>query len=557
MRPVRWSLFWLLWAALFLPAAAQTNTVQEFSGSGATTTGLFKVADRWEVRWNARQVISVAVMSSDGAIVAGAAGVLRGSLFVPLGGQYYLKISDGTTPTPAVVNPVPAKTNSAPASTNSAPANTNSAPANTNSAPASTNAAPTGTNSAPTTTNAPPAAPPPAANPDSPAPSPEPIVAWHLQVVELGKSVASDQALSVYTPYFMIPDAAVTPAAPPPVLPPPVLTEAQLQAMVSIKGDNAQGAGFLMRSPDGLFVVTHLHLLAANPNVTILTNSGAPITTLSLKVATDRDLALIAVKDDHFSSLPLLPDSAVGVANDDQLIIPNIGQQTDVQQGVAGKVIATGPERIDFDNALRTGSSGAPVIHVKTGNVLALVTAVKSIDVSDTLAQAWPANPPPGSAAIIPYYGLRLTGIQGWEKYDWPRFLNESLFLHQFHETTRALDSYLNGRRYHRRVFGEGNGPADSHYFLTNSKLRLASDSYKQLANGADENQRLDAARELLFDLESVADSDVSTLSGMTNLYAYDQAWAQEELAYRKALKKELDDLSSNIPRLDIIARSH
>ena len=69
-------------------------------------------------------------------------------------------------------------------------------------------------------------------------------------------------------------------------------------------------------------------------------------------------------------------------------------------------------------------------------------------------------------------------------------------------------------------------------------------------------DQRLEAAKELLFDLEGVADTDVSTLQEMNKLYAFDQIWAQEELAYRKALKKELDDLSNNIVRLDNIARS-
>ena len=87
--------------------------------------------------------------------------------------------------------------------------------------------------------------------------------------------------------------------------------------------------------------------------------------------------------------------------------------------------------------------------------------------------------------------------------------------------------------------------------------MRAANDTYRQLAAGADRNQRLEAAQELLFDLEGVADTDVSALQEMTNLYAYDQAWAREEMAYRKALKGELDDLSNNIVRLDVIARSH
>jgi hypothetical protein len=496
--------------------------VQEFSGSGSTTTRLFKVQDRWEVRWNARQVVSVAVMSADGTIVAGAAGVLRGSLFVPWGGRYYLKISDGTV-----------------------------APS------AGTNAAPTAGAHTLTTL------PPPAAT-DISSPPPESVISWHLQVMELGPSVASDQALTVYAPFFMVPDSAVTPVAPPPDAPPPTLTNEQINAVVTIKGDNAKGTGFLMRSPDGTFVVTHLHLLAANPNVKIFTNSGTQIIPLSLKGAVDRDLAMFTIQDDRLSYLPFptdAADSANSVKAGDRLIIPDIGQQTDVPPGKPGKVIRAGPERIDFDNAMGPGGSGAPVIHVKSGTVLALVTTEKKLDVSNALAMAWTANPAPGSTGINPYFGLRLSGVQGWETYDGARFLTETLFLKQFHQDTRCLDSYLNGRdltarRRRWRDTSEDQGAPDNQYFLNNLKLREANNTYKQLANGADQNQRLEAAKELLFDLEGVADTDVSTLQEMNKLYAFDQIWAQEELAYRKALKKELDDLSNNIVRLDNIARS-
>lgn len=521
---MRWLFLWplLITATSFLPATAQDHIVQEFSGSGSTTTGLFKVQDRWEVRWNARQVVSVAVMSVDGTIVAGAAGVLRGSLFVPLGGQYYLTISDGTVASPAPT---------------------------TNAAPAP------GTNAPTATTNTPAAVQPPAET-DSSSPSPESTISWHLQVMELGPSVASDQALTVYTPFFMVPDSAVTPVAPPADLPPPVLTNEQINAVVTIKGDNAAGTGFLVRSPDGTCsVVTHLHLLAANPNVKILTNSGTQIIPLSLKGAVDRDLAMFTIHDDHFSYLPLATDAATSIEAGDQLIIPDIGQQTDVLLGKPGKVIAVSPERIDFDSAMGPGNSGSPVIQVKSGTVLALVTAQKKVDVSNTLAMAWTANPAPGSAGIIPYFGLRLNGVQGWETYDGARFLAETLFLKHFHQDTRCLDSYLNGRRHRWQNDNVDRGAPDTQYFLNNLKLREANDTYQQTASGADQDQRLDAARELLFDLESVADTDMDTLQAMNNLYAFDQVWAQEELAYRKALKKELDDLSNNIVRLDNIAR--
>ncbi|HEY0257652.1 MAG TPA: hypothetical protein VGC39_09440, partial [Candidatus Methylacidiphilales bacterium] len=290
----------LTWATTFgdRPVAAQDkpqpNAVQEFSGSGSTTTALFKVQDRWEVRWNARQVVSVAVMSADGTIVAGAAGVLRGSLFVPLGGSYYFKITDGTV------------------------------------GPATPPAA---------GTNAPPVTPAPSDADATPAGSAGSPIAWHLQVVQLESTVKSDQALTVYTPFFIMPDSAVTPVAAPVELPAPVLTEAQTHTVVTIKGDKAQGYGFLMRSHDGVFVVTHLHLLAGNPNVQLFTGSGAPITVLSLKGAVDRDLACFAIQDNHYAFLPLATADATGIQTGDQLIVPNISAASTPLIGQSGQLI--------------------------------------------------------------------------------------------------------------------------------------------------------------------------------------------------------------------------
>ena len=500
----------------FLTVSAQDNPagniVQEFSGSGTTTTGFFKIQDRWEVRWNARQVVSVAVMSSDGTIVAGAAGVLRGSLFVPMGGQYYFKISDGSTTTPR----------------------------------ASTNA-PSG------------ASPSKVLAPDNSA-VPAPVVSWHLQVVELGTSVTSNQALTVYTPYFMVPDSAVTPVATPPEPPTPALTAEQAKSVVSIVGEKAQGTGFLLRSSEGTFVATRLYLLAANPNIKIFTNTGAQITPLSLKGAVDRGLAMYSIQDDHYSYLPLAKDpmaAANEVDTGDQVITPDPNNPTNALAGKPGRITAVSPERIDFDMQLDSGSNGSPIIHVKNGNAIAMVVPEKQVEVSESLAKAWPANPAPGSFGIIPYYGLRLTGVQSWQTYDTSRFLAETLFLKQFHEDTRRLDSYLNGRRRRVSDVGDSSGPPDNQYYLTNPKLHAAQDTYRQLASGADQNQRLEAAQELLFDLEGFADTNVSALQEMNLLYAYDQSWAQEELAYRKALKKQLDDLSNSIVRLDNIARSH
>jgi hypothetical protein len=507
---VRRLLIWILFGVIAgsLPASADENVVQEFVGSGTTTTGMFKVHPRWEVRWNARTVVSVAVMAADGTIVAGGAGVLRGSLFVAAGGSYYLKVSDGTVPEPP-------------------------------------------------STPAPKPAPVPGFAPDTESTPPEePTISWHLQIVELGDSVSSSQELTVYSPYFSMPDTAVISPSLVPVIP-PKLTDDQARALVTIKGDNAQGLGFLVHTPDGFFVMTHLHLLAANPNIQILTNAGAPITITSLKGATDRDLAMFAIKDDHYSYLPMPADDS-GITTGDVILVPLLGANTDPPPARAGKVTGISPERLDFDQSLGQDSDGAPAVQYKGGKVIAMVTAEKRVNVTVDLAKAWPGNPAPGSAGIIPDFGLRLSGVSSWETYDPNRFQAETAFLKQFHDTTRCLDSYLHGRHPPDGAPTNNNtkGPPDSRYYLTNPKLRDAQESYRQLASGADQGQQLEAANELLGDLQAVADTDYDNLQSMTDLYAYDQNWAREELAYRKALRKELDDMSDGLAKLDNIARS-
>jgi hypothetical protein len=403
-------------------------------------------------------------------------------------------------------------------------------------------------------------------------------VTWHLQVVETGKSVASGQQLSVNTPWFIVPDSALVASAgvsppspaPPSSLGPPVLTKAQALALVTIKGDNAQGIGFLMRSADGTFVVTHLQLLAANPNVKIFTRAGVPITAVSLKGAVDRDLALFTIKDDHLGYLPLFTDAAAGVQAGDQVIIPDIEAGTDDPLGKPAKVIELAPDRIDFDSEIGAGGSGAPVIQAQSGKVLAMLTSLNPADLSANIARSWTSSQAVGGSALC--FGLPLYGVRGWETYDWSRFQAETLFLKQFHEDTRCLDSYLNGKRRHDRSVPGDNGAPDSRYYSSNIKIRDAHLSFQQAApapehdwspyngiqtssGGSSPNQVLDAAKELLFDLQGVADGGVTTLQGQ-NLYAFDQNWARKELAYRKALKSELDDLGNNLPRLEDIAWS-
>jgi hypothetical protein len=49
----------------------------------------------------------------------------------------------------------------------------------------------------------------------------------------------------------------------------------------------------------------------------------------------------------------------------------------------------------------------------------------------------------------------------------------------------------------------------------------------------------------------------MDTIQQADNFYSFDQQRARDEIAYRKALKKELDNISTNISRMSSLPRGN
>ena len=228
-----------------------------------------------------------------------------------------------------------------------------------------------------------------------------------------------------------------------------------------------------------------------------------------------------------------------------------MGPTSEILLGTAVKLTGIRPDRIDFG---RPGDldEGAPVIQNKSGTVLAITTSNRKVNLTSGLTAAWPENLLPGLPASILYVGLRFDNVAVWETYDPARFLAETLFLSQFHLGTRYLDSYLNGQK--TRGPGKGDLAApDDKFFLNSDSIKGANDRYRQMAGGGDRNQRYESGRELLFTLGNLADNDLARLQALNSPYTYDQTQAREELAYRQAIKKQLDNFGNNPAQLDTI----
>ena len=69
-------------------------------------------------------------------------------------------------------------------------------------------------------------------------------------------------------------------------------------------------------------MVTNLHVIGNNPNYKITTNSGALLTVVSAKAASDRDLVMLSIKDGNYNYLDVSTDISQTVQPGDEVITP-------------------------------------------------------------------------------------------------------------------------------------------------------------------------------------------------------------------------------------------
>jgi S1-C subfamily serine protease len=364
-----------------------------------------------------------------------------------------------------------------------------------------------------------------------------------------------------------VPSAAATasapvttaPAPPPVAAAPATMTPDQIaRAVVIIKGDNASGTGFLVKTVDGPAVVTNIHVISDNPNLKILTNQNVEIVPLGLKGASDRDLALFSIQDANYTYLPMATDVSGTIQVGEDVITPGNSEGGSVVLNTSGKVMAIGPDRVEFSNPIYHGNSGGPVFASKKGVVLGVVTEAMQVNVTNDLDKTSFASRNSAITSTMRYFGLRLDTVPKWEPYDKRRFSNETAFLDQFNKQSLALDSFMNSNNQGSSNHSSSSEDNDPKPYLRDERIMAALNTFRQHAGGqADTASQIDALRQLGFDLDSVADLDLQTVQNLNNFYTFDRRRAQDEIDYRKALKNEIQTFSSDIGRISHLPRTN
>jgi len=451
--------------------SASGDPIKRFDGHMTLTTADFTVPDGWELRWRSDQLLTIGVIRRDNTVVAGTSGRSVGSLFIPQGGNYRLRVK-GTQDVPWDVAVYAIKT-----------------------------APPDDTSYLPT-------------------------------IGPVFKPIAE-------TPTLVAPPPPPKPSPPVAAPLPRELTAEQKQSIVTIRGDRARGAGFFMKHGADTVLVTTQQLIANNPNWQAIAANGSTVQVTKILGASDRDVAMLSVKDFGYPALPegdpmkLRPGDTLLTAGAGGLSLPPI-------------YVDSLDQRRIVINELRP-VEGSPLVLSSSGRVVGLIAigpqALSGDDFNDETFNERDAE---AFGSIAPY-GERLDNVQAWEACDASQLQVEAQFLSDFHQRSRDLDAYLNGvgQDESRRLW------------KADDKIKSANDTFLQDTAGGDPEQRVSSLHSLLFELGVLSDTDMDQIQQPSNFYSYQRSLAQNEIAYRKALKGEIDQLSIDTTRFDAVVKAN
>ncbi len=198
-----------------------------------------------------------------------------------------------------------------------------------------------------------------------------------------------------------------------------VMTNDQRNAIVAINGKSAAGTGFFAKFQGRFFIVSNVHVMCGIQNAVAKTMTGESSQVID-KVfsANDRDIALFPVEKIpegcHTLTFDDDPSKRVQIGDDVVICGNSLGGGTMTE--TCGKIASIGPDMIETDCKIFPGNSGSPILHVKSGKVIGVISHLVNIGKStpDYIRNAIGKK----NSAIkynVRYFGYRIDNVPKWE----------------------------------------------------------------------------------------------------------------------------------------------
>jgi hypothetical protein len=198
------------------------------------------------------------------------------------------------------------------------------------------------------------------------------------------------------------------------------LTTRAAKSLVIVEGDLGMGSASIIKIKGTPLIVTNAHVLSGNRAVRFRLLNSRELTPETIGTPYDRDI-LVAKQSQVTEALEASEAVDTDVSIGDEVVVLGNSLGSSVVTEITGKVSGIGPDLIEVDAKFVPGNSGSPIIHVKTGKVIAIATFV-TIRKLDTISRD-------SQFKQVRRFGYRIDTINKWHFTTPQKFLAEGAYI--------------------------------------------------------------------------------------------------------------------------------
>ena len=213
------------------------------------------------------------------------------------------------------------------------------------------------------------------------------------------------------------------------------LVKTYRNSLVFVTGKDSAGSGFLANYGTGSFLFTNAHVAAGVRSADFKTLDGTEVKVGPAAIAVDHDVFLFQATPKG-KPLEVMLGVDEHVAIGDEIVVLGNAEGAGVINTITGRIVGLGPQLVEVDAPFQPGNSGSPIIHLKTGKVIALATYA-TIRKYDEMTKERISKP------VVRRFGYRLDSIKSWQQIAWPTFYAQASELDTIEKLTTALGAFL------------------------------------------------------------------------------------------------------------------
>lgn len=218
-----------------------------------------------------------------------------------------------------------------------------------------------------------------------------------------------------------------------------------LENVMVLTTDIGAGTGFLCTHKGRLFVATNQHVIDGARTLEIEGPTGEKFKAVTFIAARNVDIVLIGVQPGANLRRPLVFAENVEevVTKGDAVLVPGNGKGDGVITVTPGKVMGLGPNKVEVDCPVYPGNSGGPIFHLKTREVIGLLTEARLVSIDGAVDAASFKNGKSQIKSEVRIFGHRFDTAEKWYALKFQDFRRNSAMIQKVRSELDAVEAFF------------------------------------------------------------------------------------------------------------------